>query len=90
LAAGGYVTVKTLGSGFDAPNGVAIKDSGHIFVADTYHNAVKEILVTGLSVKVNIVPATGLFLPTAVALDSKGNLFIADTFNNAVKETPAH
>ena len=36
LAAGGYTTVNTLGSGFSlAPTGVAVDGSGNVFVADT-------------------------------------------------------
>jgi hypothetical protein len=66
------------------PEGLAL-----IGVADTYNNAVKEILVTSLSAKVNTI-TNGLFLPASVAVDSMGNLFIADTFNSVVKESLAH
>jgi len=33
LAAGGYTTVNTLGSGFSNPTGVAVDGSGNVFVA---------------------------------------------------------
>jgi DNA-binding beta-propeller fold protein YncE len=35
LAAGGYVTVNTLGGGFSAPQGVAVDGVGNVYVADT-------------------------------------------------------
>ena len=47
LAAGGYTTVKTLGSGFYGPAGVAVDGSGNVFVAVTRDDAVKEILAAG-------------------------------------------
>jgi len=40
-------SIVTLGSGFDSPEGVAVDGEGNVFVADTFHNAVKEILATG-------------------------------------------
>src|SRR5258708_31514531 len=36
--------IKTLGSGFSYPNGVAVDGSGNVFVADYGHHAVKEII----------------------------------------------
>ena len=48
LAAGGYTTVNTLGSGFNrGPDGVAVDGSGNVFVADSGNSAVKEILAAG-------------------------------------------
>ena len=47
MAAGGYTTVNTLGSGFNSPIGVAVDGSGNVFVADTGNNAVKEIVAAG-------------------------------------------
>jgi len=40
-------TVATLGSGFLGPQSVAVDGSGNVFVADTYNNAVKEIVAAG-------------------------------------------
>jgi streptogramin lyase len=47
LAAGGYTTVKTLGSGLYRPYAVTVDGSGNVFVADTWNNAVKEMLASG-------------------------------------------
>ena len=40
-------SVVTLGSGFNQPQGVAVDNSGNVFVADTANGAVKEILAAG-------------------------------------------
>ena len=85
LAAGGYTTVNTLGSGFSGPDGVAVDGSGNVFVADTGNNAVKEILAAGGYTTVNTL-GSGFNQPFGVAVDGNGNVFVADTINSAVKE----
>ena len=40
-------TVNTLGSGFSTPMGVAVDSSGNVYVADSSHNAVKQIVAAG-------------------------------------------
>ena len=77
-------TIVTLGSGFDQPTGVAVDGSGNVFVADSNHNAVKEILAPGYTT-VNPL-GSGFSRPTGVAVDRSGNVFVADTGHNAVKE----
>ena len=39
--------IKTLGSGFNQPEGVSVDASGNVLVADTFNNAAKEILPKG-------------------------------------------
>ncbi|WP_263366467.1 Ig-like domain repeat protein [Edaphobacter bradus] len=78
--------VKTLGSGFNNPFGVAVDASGDVFVADTYNNAVKEI-VAGNG-QVNTI-GSGFVHTFGVAVDSAGNVFVADDGNNVVKEIVA-
>ena len=92
VAAGGYTTVKTLGSGsFFAVSGVAVDGSGNVFVADTGQNAVKEIVAADGYTTVNtLAVANGNFNTlTGVAVDGSGNVFVADANNNAVKEIVA-
>ena len=71
LAAGGYTTVNTLGSGFSSPTGVALNASGDVFVADTGNNAVKEILAAGGYTTVNTL-ASVFNHPQGVAVDGIG------------------
>ena len=88
LAAGGYTTINTLGSGFNNPSGVAVDGSGNVFIADNGNHAVKEILAAGGYTTVRTLGG-GFYYPTNVAVDRSGNVFVADTGNNAVKEIKA-
>jgi streptogramin lyase len=80
--------IVTLGGGFESPEGVAVDSSGNVFVGDTFHNAVKEILASGGYVTVNAL-GSGFSGPPGVAVDGSGNVFVADTGNNAVEEIVA-
>ncbi|MGB7847536.1 MAG: choice-of-anchor D domain-containing protein, partial [Candidatus Acidiferrum sp.] len=84
LAASGYQTVKTLGSGFNNPHGLAVDASGNVFVADTGNNAVKEILAAGGYTTI-ITRGSGFSGPTNVGVDASGNVFVQDSGNYAMK-----
>jgi hypothetical protein len=66
--------------------------SGDVFVADTAHNAVKEIVAVN-----GVIPSSptihtlgsGFNTPYGVAVDASGDVFVADTAHNAVKEIVA-
>ena len=90
-------TVSTVGSGFTSLNGVAVDGYGDVFVGDTGHNAVKEIVAgTGgaasgtvnSSSTVNVL-GSGFSSPCGVAVDGSGNVFVADIANGAVYEIVA-
>jgi len=85
LAAGGYTTINTLGSGFNDPYGVAVDASGNVYVADTFNSAVKEILAAGGYTTVNTL-GSGFHFPRGVAVDASDNVYVADTNDNTVKE----
>jgi sugar lactone lactonase YvrE len=90
-------TVVTVGSGFTSPKGTAVDASGHVFVADSGNNAVKEIeagtggnapgVVSSASTVVTV--ASGFDAPQGIAFDGIGDLFVADSGNSVVKEIEA-
>ncbi len=81
--------VRTLGSGFDTPFGVAVDGSGNVYVGDPSNNTVYEILAVGGSIPASPTIETlgrGFSGPAGVAVDGSGNVYVADGGNNAVKE----
>ena len=75
-------SIKTIGSGFNQPRGVAVDAAGDVFVADFGNNAVKEVLPGGTIKTIG----SGFNGPDGVAVDAGGDVFVADFNNNAVKE----
>ncbi|HEY9072701.1 MAG TPA: NHL repeat-containing protein, partial [Desulfobaccales bacterium] len=88
--AGAYTpsALTTLGTGFSYPAGVAVDASGNVFVADTSHGAVKEIVAAGGYTTVNTL-SSGFNNPRGVAVDGSGNVFVADWSSSGVKEMVA-
>lgn len=93
------------GSGVDAqfnfPNGVAVDESGNVYVADTFNFRIQKITQTG---GVNTLAggilngfadnANGALAsfrsPYAVVIDASGNLYVADSNNHSIRKiTPA-
>lgn len=74
----------------DLPRGIAVDDSGNIYIADTGNDRVRMLDTSGIITTVagtgatsfngDDIPATtaNLYYPTGIALDSAGNLYIAD------------
>jgi 6-phosphogluconolactonase len=102
MAVGGSIplkpTIKALG-GFtfrwlkchdcDSPNGpagVAVDASGNVFVADTVHSKVREIVAVNGKVR---TLGDDFSYPEGIALDSHGNVYVADNGNDSVKEIVA-
>ncbi len=83
-----YAQVTLTGS-FSNPNGVAVDNSGNVFIADTSNNAVKEI-PSGCTASTCVATlGSGFSSPYGVAVDGSGNVFVADTGHGAVKEIPS-
>jgi len=81
-------TIVTIGSGFSAPERVAVDGTDNVFVADTGNHVVREILAEGGYVASRTF-GNGMVLPQGVAVDSQGNIFVADPTAKAVKEIVA-
>ena len=84
------------------PHGVAVDNSGNIFIADTGNNAIRKVsAATGIITTVagnGVLGYTGdggqatnaeLHSPDAAAVDQYGNVFIADIFNYVIREVAA-
>ena len=78
-------TVLPLGRGFESPEGLAVDAAGNVYVADTFHSAVKQILAYGGYRTVNTL-GSGFNAPPGVAIDAAGNIYVADAGNNAVEQ----
>ncbi len=87
LAAGGYTTVNTLGSGFDNPNGIAVDGSGNVFVSDYFNHAVKELPAAGGYTTIKtLVSGNDFNGPQDISIDGSGNLFVPISGNGTVVE----
>lgn len=64
---------------FYMPMGIALDAAGHIFVADTGHQAIKRMTTSGSDIT---TIATGFTFPTGVLVDSSGRIYVADRGNN--------
>ena len=83
---------KSVGSGYNAPRGVAVDGSGNVYVADTGNSQVVVVSPTGSQSTVANAASNGINQPYGVAVDAVGNVYIADTLGSPVprilKETP--
>jgi sugar lactone lactonase YvrE len=93
------VSVSTVASGMNAPQGVAVDARGVLYIADTDANVIR-VLRPGSSVKLfagspfnvsgfadGLGTAASFSTPTALALDSEGaNLYVTDVGNCRVRK----
>ena len=77
------VNTTTLGSGFSLPSGVAVDESGYIYVADYGNFAIKKMNNDGTNIQ-NL--GSGFAAPAGVTVDALGFIYVADTANGAIKK----
>jgi len=91
----GFLTAwGSAGSGpgqFDAPDGVAVDDLGHVYVAERGNNRVEKFSATGrlLGSLGTGTPGNApgqLDTPFGVAVDGLGNVYVGDTKNNRIQK----
>jgi len=81
---------------FNQPQGVAVDQSGNVYVADTQNYTIRKIAVTGAVTTIAGTPgvfgyadgtgnAAVFSLTTGVAVDISGNVFVADQSNNVIR-----
>ena len=79
----------TLGNGdFTLPRGAVAAGNGDIYVADTFHNAIKRIVAVNGMIPASpavITLATGFNRPMGVAVDPSGNVYEADSGTGTVQ-----
>ncbi len=83
------------------PQGIAIDNSGNLFIADSLNQVVREVVATRMSTVAGTALGVGyagdaglatkahLNTPCGIALDGAGNLFIADQGNNVIRRVDA-
>ena len=82
---------------FNAPQGVAVDNSGNVYVADTGNDTIRKITSAGVVTTLagepgNAGSANGLgtnaqfYAPEGLAVDASSNVFVADTWNDTIRE----
>jgi hypothetical protein len=91
-AADGASTVAS----FNQPSGVAVDNTGNVYVADTGNNKIRVITPSGV---VSTLAGSGVqgsaegngagaafFFPSGVAVDAAGSVYVADSRNNKIRK----
>jgi glucose/arabinose dehydrogenase/streptogramin lyase len=81
---GSFSLVRTLTSGFNAPEGVSSDSAGHVFVADTLNDRLVVLAANGSLLQVVTEP-TGFDDPAEVAVDPDGRVMVGDTLNDRIQ-----
>ncbi len=83
---------------FDNPSGITADGSGNLYVADTYNNMIRKIViatgvvttVAGTSTSFGGADGTGaaaeFYYPRGITTDGAGNLYVADTNNHTIRK----
>ncbi|MFY7886516.1 MAG: hypothetical protein ACOVOV_16905, partial [Dolichospermum sp.] len=92
----GFINGTGNAARFSSPKGVAIDNSGNIYVADTGNHSIRKITSTGVVTTIagfstfGFVDGIGNVArfrdPTGIAIDNSGNIYVADTGNHSVRK----
>ena len=92
----GYANGTGIGASFYNPSGLAVDDSGNVYVADKYNHRIRKITSTGVVTTFagsgNAAYSDGVGIaasfsePTGIAIDNSGNLFVTDRNNHRIRK----
>ncbi len=82
-------TLKTVGTGFNSPQAVAIDGAGTLYVTDVGTNTVVEVPQGCAASSCQRTLDGGFYFPYGITVDGAGNVYVADSSNNRVVELPA-
>jgi sugar lactone lactonase YvrE len=84
---------------FGEPEGIALDDSGHLYISDTDNNLIRVLDLSTRMVSTlagggpnvsalsdGVGTAAAFYRPKAMRMDSAGNLYVADAFNTAIRK----
>ena len=84
-----YPAPTTLAPGLNLPEGVAVDNSGNVYIA-AWGSATSIIYKwSATTEQLTTLVSSGLNDPSGVAVDGAGNVYIADTYNQAIKKWSA-
>ena len=87
-------TIVVLPLSPSGPGGVALDNSGNVYLVDIGNNRVEEVLAVNGAVSASsstriVTTFSGPIGPAGVAVDSRGDVFVSDSGNNLVTEFTA-
>jgi sugar lactone lactonase YvrE len=68
---------------FNVPVGVAVDNTGTLFVADAVNASIRKVAPGG-EVTTPVPPSAGLRSPAGIAVDAAGNAYFADQYDNTI------
>ena len=81
----GFVDGPLAEARFDTPSGVAVDESGTVYVADTGNDAIRAISPAGLVRTLTVLLAEPLRAPIGITLDARGVLYVTDERGRVVE-----